>query len=216
VLTEEKLDDIGNKLEHTPRKSLKRLAQETWVSKSSARGATQLLKLKPCKTTVIYASLRARNLARRIHFCSWFPQSVAKGEINPQLTFFSDEAWFHLQGYTNMQNNCYWNSQNPHLAHEVPLHPVKVGVWCAVSARRSGVPMFFNETIHCERYLHVDGQHFQHLWSVNCNYFITNVIGYHACWFIGKICTCITASGALVAVKCKAMEPVNKVKILPE
>jgi transposase len=29
VLTEEKLDDIGNKLEHTPRKSLKRLAQET-------------------------------------------------------------------------------------------------------------------------------------------------------------------------------------------
>jgi hypothetical protein len=29
VLTEEKLDDIGTRLEHTPRKSLKRLAQET-------------------------------------------------------------------------------------------------------------------------------------------------------------------------------------------
>jgi hypothetical protein len=27
VLTEEKLDDIGGRLEHTPRKSLKRLAQ---------------------------------------------------------------------------------------------------------------------------------------------------------------------------------------------
>jgi hypothetical protein len=34
VLTEEKLDDIGVRLEHTPRKSLKRLAQETGVSTS--------------------------------------------------------------------------------------------------------------------------------------------------------------------------------------
>jgi DNA-binding IclR family transcriptional regulator len=37
VLTEEKLDDIGARLEHTPRKSLKHIAQETGVSKSSAR-----------------------------------------------------------------------------------------------------------------------------------------------------------------------------------
>jgi hypothetical protein len=44
VLTEEKLDDTGARLEHTPRKLLKRLAQETGVSKSSARTATQLLK----------------------------------------------------------------------------------------------------------------------------------------------------------------------------
>jgi hypothetical protein len=36
VLTEEKLDDIGAGTEHTPRKSLKCLAQETGVSKSSA------------------------------------------------------------------------------------------------------------------------------------------------------------------------------------
>jgi hypothetical protein len=40
----EKLHDIGSRLEHTPRKSPKRLAQETGVSKSSARTATHLLK----------------------------------------------------------------------------------------------------------------------------------------------------------------------------
>jgi hypothetical protein len=44
VLTEEKLDDIGARLEHAPRKSLKRLAQETGMSKSSARTAKKLLK----------------------------------------------------------------------------------------------------------------------------------------------------------------------------
>jgi hypothetical protein len=54
VLTKEKLDEVGARLEHTPRKSLKRLVQETGMSKSSARTATQLLKLGPYKTTVIH------------------------------------------------------------------------------------------------------------------------------------------------------------------
>jgi hypothetical protein len=59
VLTEEKLHDIGTRLEHTPRESLKRLAQETRVSKSSARTATQLLKLTTYKATVIHSRLAA-------------------------------------------------------------------------------------------------------------------------------------------------------------
>jgi transposase len=59
LLTEEKLDDIGARLEHTTRKSLKCLAQETGVSKSSARTATQLLKPRLYKTTSTHAQLAA-------------------------------------------------------------------------------------------------------------------------------------------------------------
>jgi hypothetical protein len=59
MLTKEKLDDIGARLEHIPRKSLKHPTQETGVSKSSARRATQLLKLRPYKTTVIHTCLTA-------------------------------------------------------------------------------------------------------------------------------------------------------------
>jgi hypothetical protein len=59
VPTEEKLNDIGTKLEHTPGKLLKRPAQETGVSKSSAKEATQLLKLRRYKTAVIHARLAA-------------------------------------------------------------------------------------------------------------------------------------------------------------
>jgi hypothetical protein len=127
VLTEEKLDDIGARLEHTLRKSLKRLAQESGVSKFSARTAAQLLKLRPYRTTVIHV-LQLRDSAGSVCFCSWFLQSVIEGEIDPKLTFCSDEAWFHLQGYINTQNNWYWNSQNSQLTHKVQLHLVKVGV----------------------------------------------------------------------------------------
>jgi hypothetical protein len=142
VLTEEKLDDIGARLRHMLKKSLKHLAQETGVSKSSARTPTQLLKLRPHKTTVIHA-LQPRNSASRFCFCSWFLQSVGEAQIDLQLTFFSYEAWFHLQGYINMKNNHYWSSQNPRVTHEVLLHSVKVGVWCALSARRIVRPVFF-------------------------------------------------------------------------
>jgi hypothetical protein len=65
-----------------------------------------------------------------------------------------DVVWFHLQGYINTQNNRHWSSQNLHLTHEVQLHPVKVGVWCAVKATIVG-PVLFNETINCERYVQV-------------------------------------------------------------
>jgi hypothetical protein len=93
------------------------------------------LKVRPYKRTVIHA-LQQRDSANRVLFCGWFLQSFVEAEVNPQLTFFSNEAWFYLQGYINMQNNRYWSSQNPHVIHEILLHLVKFGVWCAVSARR--------------------------------------------------------------------------------
>jgi hypothetical protein len=104
MLTEEKLDDVGARLEHTSRKSLKLVAQETEVSKSNGKIATHLLKLVPYETTFIHA-LQSCNPAGSVHFCTWFLQSIIEGEINLQLTFFSDEAWFDLWGYINTQNN---------------------------------------------------------------------------------------------------------------
>ena len=48
VLTEETLDEIGERLEHTTEKSLKHLSPETGVSVSSVQRATKLLKLHIC------------------------------------------------------------------------------------------------------------------------------------------------------------------------
>ena len=45
VFKEETLYEIGERLEHTPQKCLKRLSQETGVSVSSVERATTLLKL---------------------------------------------------------------------------------------------------------------------------------------------------------------------------
>jgi hypothetical protein len=58
-------------------------------------------------------------------------------------------------GIYKYENICYWSSKNPHLSHEFLLHPVKVGVWSAVSARRIVGSVFFNETVNWERYVQV-------------------------------------------------------------
>jgi hypothetical protein len=99
--------------------------------------------------------LQSREPASCVHFYSRLLQSVAKGEIDSELAFFSDEAWFHLPGYISTQNNRYWSSQNPHLTHDVPAPSSEVGVLCAVSERRVVGPMFLNETINCEGYVQV-------------------------------------------------------------
>jgi hypothetical protein len=69
-----------------------------------------------------------------------------------------------LKGYINAKNNCYWNSQNPHLTHKVWLHPVKVEAWHAARAKRIARPAFFNKTIILKRYVQVIlGQFFPEL-----------------------------------------------------
>jgi hypothetical protein len=111
-----KLHDTEARLEHILRKSLKCPVQHTGVPKSSARTKTKLL--GPMKQQKYTHALWPRNPASKVLLCSWFLQSVVEGEIDLQLAFFSDEAWFHLHGYINTQNDHYWSSWSPTLSSE--------------------------------------------------------------------------------------------------
>jgi hypothetical protein len=91
----------------------------------------------------------------RISYCRWFQQSVYDGMVDPDLAFYTDEAWFHLSGFVNSQNNRYWSAENLHSVHEVPLYGVKIVVWCAISEHRIIGPVFFQKTINSERYVRV-------------------------------------------------------------
>jgi hypothetical protein len=76
------------------------------------------------------------------------------GLPGPELTPYSDEARFILRGSVKSQGNRYWSTENPRSVHEVPLHDLKAGVWCAIRVRRVNGPVFsFRETIYSERYV---------------------------------------------------------------
>jgi hypothetical protein len=75
------------------------------------------------------------------------------GIVDSQLLFITDEVWFHVNGSVNAQNVRIWSHKNPHATQQVPLHSEKVGVWCAVSARRIIGPLFFHGTVNSDSYV---------------------------------------------------------------
>jgi hypothetical protein len=77
----------------------------------------------------------------KTHFCKWSLEAVHDGILDPELTFFTDEAWSHLSGYISTQNR-YLSSINLRQTSEVPIHDWRNGVWCAVTATRIVGPMF--------------------------------------------------------------------------
>jgi hypothetical protein len=134
VLTDENLEDIRARLEISPRKSLRRLSQQIGVSVGSASRATKLIKFRLYRVRVVH-ELKPVDTPQRIRFCNWMLKNVHDGLIDPQLLFITDEAYFHLSSYVNSQNTRIWSDENPRSVHQIPLHDIKIGVWCAVSAR---------------------------------------------------------------------------------
>jgi hypothetical protein len=151
ILTEPVVNDIQERIEQSPNKSLRRLSAQTGVSVSSCSKALHKnLHMYPYRVSVVQ-QLYPRDFQQRITYCHWFNENLNNNDLL-DLTFFTDEAWFHLSGYVNSQNYRTWATNNPHTFVETDLHPLKIGIWVAISRRRIIGPIFFNETINAERY----------------------------------------------------------------
>lgn len=116
--------------------------------------------MHPYKVTVVH-QLHPVDYERRIRFCEWFNNRMNDDLLD--LTFFSDEAWFHLTGYVNSQNYRSWATENPHQLVETSLHPLKVGIWVGMSRRRIIGPIFFYDTITAARYRGILNEFFNQL-----------------------------------------------------
>jgi len=92
--------DVKQRLQ-SPKKSLRKLSQETGLSYSTCQRAAKKAKLKAYRVTVVQ-ELKPLDTQKRMAYCEWFMNLF--GEDN--ITWYSDEAWFHLSGYVNSQCTC--------------------------------------------------------------------------------------------------------------
>jgi hypothetical protein len=97
--------------------------------------ATKFVQMRSCQLTAA-DGLKEHNPVSRLHFCSWFRQSVQVGEFDPQLMFFPNVSRFSLRVEVNSQNSQYWSAENQGFIHKLLPCDEKNGVWCTMSARR--------------------------------------------------------------------------------
>jgi len=93
---------------------------------------------------------------RRIQFCELMTE-----RINAQPNFlknicFSDEASFFLNGFVNKHNCRYWDNTNPHIFREGHTQfPQKVNVWAGILGNKIIGPLFIEENLTGDLYLHL-------------------------------------------------------------
>ena len=126
--------------------SLRRFSQETNLPYSTCQRAAKKAKLRTYRVSC-FQELLLMDHKKRVRFCLWIKDFLTQNPGILDVTFFTDEAWFHLSGYVNSQNTRIWAAENPHTVHEEPLHSQKIGVWCGVSRRRIIGPIFLNKQL---------------------------------------------------------------------
>jgi hypothetical protein len=45
----------------------------------------------------------------KLCFCNWYCEAVCICQVNPLLTYSTQEAWFYLNGLVITPNNSYWS-----------------------------------------------------------------------------------------------------------
>jgi len=95
-----------------------------------------IARLEFCDTVVMVKSIHC-----------WHVDIVCSGEVNITLLSSQTKAWFYLSRHINTQNNRYLSLENHRLMHELLLHNIKVGVWCAIGAMRTTrIFLFFRDS----------------------------------------------------------------------
>jgi hypothetical protein len=77
----------------------------------------------------IVQELLPTGLEKRVRYCLWLQRLVGEHPGILDITWFTDEAWFHLSGYINS--------------------------WCALSRRRNIGPIFLDQIVTTEVYLNI-------------------------------------------------------------
>jgi transposase len=152
VITEKKIDTIKKIVTAHPDYSVRRIAELAGETYSTTYNILRReLKLRPYKVQ-LGQLLKPTDCELRIQYCRRMLDRVQNEGIQLfDKYYYTDEAWFTLTGYVNKQNTRKWLNSRPVQIETTTLHPLKLGVWAAISRTRL-IYIFFYSTVDSEVY----------------------------------------------------------------
>ena len=155
VKTPENIQKTRAVFQTSPRKSIRRAAQQVGINRETLRQiVVEDLHLFPYKIQT-HQPLSPRAMEQRLCFANTIVHRIDEQDFDVNMVWFSDEAHFHLDGFVNKQNWRIWGTEKPHFVMEKSLHPQRVTVWCAMSSHGIIGPTFVDGTVNTERYVKI-------------------------------------------------------------
>lgn len=98
-ISQEVIDNIADRVNQSPTKSLRKLSTQANVPLSTCHKILRAkLHMHPYKLSVCQQLLE-RDFGSRLDYCHWFQATFDDRLLD--ITFYSDEAWFQLSGYVH-------------------------------------------------------------------------------------------------------------------
>ena len=137
---------------NSPKKSIRRAAQEISLQRMSLGRLMPKLNLKPYRPRLLRGLLED-DPDRRLQFCEIMRNQISDERDRLDKIIWSDEACFKFSGHVNRHNCVYWADENPHLTIRSHLNQPGVTVLGALSSEGVLGPVFFDGTVACNNYL---------------------------------------------------------------
>ncbi|GFU15983.1 t-complex protein 1 subunit delta [Nephila pilipes] len=134
-----------------PTRSKRRAAEMLGIKRTSLQRIMKELELSPYKIQVTQP-LNEDHTQRRSEFAQLMLEKIQTGEIDVKKIWFSDEAYFTLDGHLNKQNYRYWGRERLEITVVRSVHPKKFLVWCAISSHGVFGPIFIDGTLSAANY----------------------------------------------------------------
>lgn len=131
--------------EVNPTESVRRAAQKLGIDRRSLQRILKELKLFPYKFQITQP-VNDDHKERRMEFAVEILERISNNTFDSNKCWFSDEAYFSLDGHLNKQNVRHWGRSKPEVTVTRSLHPQKVLVWAAISADGVFGPVFIDGT----------------------------------------------------------------------
>lgn len=97
-----------------------------------------------------------QDYARRLDFCLWARDQIARDPHYFSHVLFTDESMFHNSGTLNRHNCHYWATENPHWMRERPTQNLwNVNAWGGIIRNRTVGPYFIEGRLNGEGYLNI-------------------------------------------------------------